>query len=79
MGAAPSPPLRSSPLALPGQRIFINNTSILPVLLTEMDNSQPARRGRPPIQDGQDVVNSQQVSVWVTRRPDPPTSQPPRS
>ncbi|KAL7763929.1 hypothetical protein ACKLNR_005074 [Fusarium oxysporum f. sp. zingiberi] len=25
-----------------------------------MDNSQPARRGRPPIQDGQDVVNSQQ-------------------
>ncbi|PCD24505.1 hypothetical protein AU210_013624 [Fusarium oxysporum f. sp. radicis-cucumerinum] len=60
MGAAPSPPLRSSPLALPGQRIFINNTSILPVLLTEMDNSQPARRGRPPIQDGQDVVNSQQ-------------------
>ncbi|KAH7114009.1 hypothetical protein EDB81DRAFT_300169 [Dactylonectria macrodidyma] len=25
-----------------------------------MGNSQPARRGRPPIQDGQDVVNSQQ-------------------
>ncbi|EXM03564.1 hypothetical protein FOIG_05274 [Fusarium odoratissimum NRRL 54006] len=34
-----------------------------------MNNSQPARRGRPPIQDGQDVVGSQQVSVWVTRRP----------
>ncbi|KAF5703473.1 hypothetical protein FMUND_12976 [Fusarium mundagurra] len=27
-----------------------------------MDNSQPARRGRPPIQDGQDMVNSQQLT-----------------
>jgi hypothetical protein len=32
-----------------------------------MEDSQTARRGRPPIQDGQDVVNSQQVSVCVTK------------
>ncbi|KAF5550165.1 hypothetical protein FPHYL_9436 [Fusarium phyllophilum] len=33
-----------------------------------MDNSQPARRGRPPIQDGQDMVNSQQRSYRARKQ-----------
>lgn len=33
-----------------------------------MEDSQAARRGRPPIQDGQDAVNSQQVSVYVAKK-----------
>ncbi|KAH7149075.1 hypothetical protein B0J13DRAFT_523728 [Dactylonectria estremocensis] len=33
---------------------------IFSIQLTAMEDSQAARRGRPPIQDGQDAVNSQQ-------------------
>lgn len=39
-----------------------------------MVNLQTPRRGRPPIQDGQDVVNSQQVSGGVTQRHNLPDS-----
>ncbi|KAJ3464889.1 hypothetical protein MRS44_009675 [Fusarium solani] len=54
--------------SLPGQHIFLVDTSIFPIQLTEMGNSQTARRGRPPIQDGQDVATSQRRSYRARKQ-----------